>query len=80
MRADQPRVPYARAFARSCGAGGGPVRLQFGGLQPVEGYREKVLSVVKEAFAPASVPQGRSPVSPDVEPTFIKRVGKGDPG
>ena len=34
-------------------------RLEFGGLQPVvEGTREKVLRVVKEAFAPAPVPQG----------------------
>jgi len=33
-------------------------RLDFGGLQPVlEGRREKVLRVVKEAFAPAPVPQ-----------------------
>jgi hypothetical protein len=32
-------------------------RLDFGGLQPVaEGKREKVLRVVKEAFAPAPVP------------------------
>jgi hypothetical protein len=32
-------------------------RLDFGGLQPVaEGTREKVLRVVKEAFAPAPVP------------------------
>jgi hypothetical protein len=35
------------------------VRLEFGGLQPVvEGKREKVLRVVKEAFAPTPVPQG----------------------
>jgi hypothetical protein len=35
-------------------------RLEFGGLQPVlEGKREKVLRVVKEAFAPAPVPQPR---------------------
>ena len=34
------------------------VRLELGGLQPVvEGKREKVLRVVKEAFAPAPVPQ-----------------------
>ena len=34
------------------------VRLEFGGLQPVaEGAREKVLRAVKEAFAPAPVPQ-----------------------
>jgi hypothetical protein len=34
------------------------VRLEFGGLQPVvEGKREKVLRVVKEAFTPAPVPQ-----------------------
>ena len=34
------------------------VRLELGGLQPVtEGTREKVLRVVKEAFAPAPVPQ-----------------------
>jgi hypothetical protein len=34
------------------------VRLELGGLQPVEeGPREKVLRVVKEAFAPAPVPQ-----------------------
>jgi hypothetical protein len=34
------------------------VRLEFGGLQPVaEGTREKVLRAVKEAFAPAPVPQ-----------------------
>jgi hypothetical protein len=34
-------------------------RLELGGLQPVEeGAREKVLRVVKEAFAPAPVPQG----------------------
>jgi hypothetical protein len=34
-------------------------RLELGGLQPVvEGPREKVLRVVKEAFAPAPVPQG----------------------
>jgi hypothetical protein len=33
-------------------------RLELGGLQPVaEGRREKVLRVVKEAFAPAPVPQ-----------------------
>ena len=33
-------------------------RLELGGLQPVvEGKREKVLRVVKEAFAPAPVPQ-----------------------
>jgi hypothetical protein len=33
-------------------------RLEFGGLQPVlEGKREHVLRVVKEAFAPAPVPQ-----------------------
>ena len=33
-------------------------RLEFGGLQPVlEGRREHVLRVVKEAFAPAPVPQ-----------------------
>ena len=33
-------------------------RLEFGGLVPVEeGRREKVLRVVKEAFAPAPVPQ-----------------------
>jgi hypothetical protein len=33
-------------------------RLEFGGLVPVvEGTREKVLRVVKEAFAPAPVPQ-----------------------
>ena len=33
-------------------------RLELGGLQPVEeGTREKVLRVVKEAFAPAPVPQ-----------------------
>ena len=33
-------------------------RLELGGLQPVEeGAREKVLRVVKEAFAPAPVPQ-----------------------
>ena len=32
-------------------------RLEFGGLQPVvEGTREKVLRVVKEAFAPAPAP------------------------
>jgi len=36
------------------------VRLELGGLQPVvEGAREKVLRVVKEAFAPAPVPQPR---------------------
>jgi hypothetical protein len=35
------------------------VRLELGGLQPVvEGKREKVLRVVKEAFAPTPVPQG----------------------
>jgi hypothetical protein len=35
-------------------------RLELGGLQPVaEGKRAKVLRVVKEAFAPAPVPQGR---------------------
>jgi hypothetical protein len=34
-------------------------RLELGGLQPVaEGSREKVLRIVKEAFAPAPVPQG----------------------
>jgi hypothetical protein len=34
------------------------VRLEFGGLVPVvEGKREKVLRVMKEAFAPAPVPQ-----------------------
>ena len=34
-------------------------RLDFGGLQPVmEGRRDKVLRAVKEAFAPAPVPQG----------------------
>jgi hypothetical protein len=34
-------------------------RLELGGLQPVvEGPREKVLRVVKEAFAPAPVPHG----------------------
>jgi hypothetical protein len=34
------------------------VRLELGGLQPVvEGTREKVLRVVKEAFTPAPVPQ-----------------------
>jgi hypothetical protein len=34
------------------------VRLELGGLQPVlEGKREKVLRVVKEAFTPAPVPQ-----------------------
>ena len=34
------------------------VRLELGGLQPVvEGKRAKVLRVVKEAFAPAPVPQ-----------------------
>ena len=34
------------------------VRLELGGLQAVEeGAREKVLRVVKEAFAPAPVPQ-----------------------
>jgi hypothetical protein len=34
------------------------VRLELGGLQPVvEGTREKVLRVVKEAFVPAPVPQ-----------------------
>ena len=33
-------------------------RLEFGGLQPVlEGTRERVLRAVKEAFAPAPVPQ-----------------------
>jgi hypothetical protein len=33
-------------------------RLELGGLQPVaEGSREKVLRLVKEAFAPAPVPQ-----------------------
>ncbi len=33
-------------------------RLEFGGLVPVlEGKREKVIRVVKEAFAPAPVPQ-----------------------
>ncbi len=33
-------------------------RLEFGGLQPVvEGKKERVLRVVKEAFAPAPVPQ-----------------------
>jgi hypothetical protein len=33
-------------------------RLELGGLQPVvEGKREKVLRIVKEAFAPAPVPQ-----------------------
>ena len=33
-------------------------RLELGGLQPVvEGRREKVIRVVKEAFAPAPVPQ-----------------------
>ncbi len=33
-------------------------RLEFGGLQPVvEGKREKVLRVVKEAFTPAPVPE-----------------------
>jgi hypothetical protein len=33
-------------------------RLELGGLQPVaEGSREKVLRIVKEAFAPAPVPQ-----------------------
>jgi hypothetical protein len=33
-------------------------RLELGGLQPVEeGTRERVLRVVKEAFAPAPVPQ-----------------------
>ncbi len=41
----------------------GPVelaRLELGGLQPVmEGKREKVLRVVKEAFTPAPVPQTR---------------------
>jgi hypothetical protein len=32
-------------------------RLELGGLQPVtEGKREKVLRVVKEAFAPAPAP------------------------
>ena len=32
-------------------------RLELGGLQPVEeGTREKVLSVVREAFAPAPAP------------------------
>jgi hypothetical protein len=36
------------------------VRLELGGLQPaVEGKRVDVLRVVKEAFAPAPVPQGR---------------------
>jgi hypothetical protein len=35
-------------------------RLELGGLQPVaEGRREKVLRLVKEAFTPAPVPQGR---------------------
>ena len=35
-------------------------RLELGGLQPVvEGKREKVLRVVKEAFTPAPVPQPR---------------------
>jgi len=35
------------------------VRLELGGLQPVvEGKGEKVLRLVKEAFAPAPVPQG----------------------
>jgi hypothetical protein len=34
------------------------VRLEFGGLQPVlEGTREKVLRVVREAFVPAPAPQ-----------------------
>jgi hypothetical protein len=34
------------------------LRLELGGLQPVvEGKREAVLRVVKEAFAPAPVPQ-----------------------
>ena len=38
------------------------VRLEFGGLVPVvEGTREKVLRVVKEAFAPAPVPQAPRP-------------------
>ena len=33
-------------------------RLEFGGLVPVvEGKRERVIRVVKEAFAPAPVPQ-----------------------
>jgi hypothetical protein len=33
-------------------------RLELGGLQPVaEGSREKVLRLVKDAFAPAPVPQ-----------------------
>ena len=37
-------------------------RLEFGGLLPVvEGTREKVLRVVKEAFVPAPVPQAPSP-------------------
>jgi hypothetical protein len=36
----------------------GLARLELGGLQPVlEGRREKVLRVVKDAFAPAPVPQ-----------------------
>jgi hypothetical protein len=34
------------------------VRLELGGLAPVvEGKRSRVLRVVKEAFAPAPVPQ-----------------------
>jgi hypothetical protein len=34
------------------------VRLELGGLQPVlEGAREKVLRVVREAFVPAPAPQ-----------------------
>jgi len=37
-------------------------RLEFGGLVPVvEGKREKVLRVVKEAFVPAPVPQAPRP-------------------
>jgi hypothetical protein len=32
-------------------------RLEFGGLQPVvEGKREKVIRILKEAFAPAPAP------------------------
>ena len=47
--------------ARSAGRVG-LARLELGGLQPVvEGKRERVLRVVKEAFIPEPIPEPRRP-------------------
>ena len=55
--ADAEGTLVAHAFALRRSGRVELARLDFGGLQPVaEGTREKVLRVVKEAFAPAPAP------------------------